>query len=113
MPRVAHALLSVLVGLGEELKVDISAEASLIVTGILAAYDAPADKVMNIASARRQATQLRRSIDGVLTSLFRIEEDLMQSENLTDLLQRFMESFVDKMLLQNYRSLKEIGRAQV
>lgn len=106
MPREAHALLSVLVGLGEELKVDISAEASLIDTGILAAYDAPADKVMNIASARRQATQLRRSIDGVLTSLFRIEEDLMQSEDLTDLLQRFMESFVDKLLLQNYRSLK-------
>lgn len=106
MPREAHALLSVLVGLGEELKVDISAEASLIDTGILAAYDAPADKVMNIASARRQATKLRRSIDGVLTSLFRIEEDLMQSEDLTDLLQRFMESFVDKLLLQNYRSLK-------
>ena len=106
MPREAHALLSVLVGLGEELKVDISAEASLIDTGILAAYDAPADKVMNIASARRQAIQLRRSIDGVLTSLFRIEEDLMQSEDLTDLLQRFMESFVDKLLLQNYRSLK-------
>lgn len=106
MPREAHALLSVLVGLGEELKVDISAEASLIDTGILAAYDAPADKVMNIASARRQATQLRRSIDGVLTSLFRIEEDLMQSEDLTDLLRRFMESFVDKLLLQNYRSLK-------
>jgi hypothetical protein len=106
MPREAHALLSVLVGLGEELKVDISAEASLIDSGILAAYDAPADKVMNIASARRQAIQLRRSIDGVLTSLFRIEEDLMQSEDLTDLLQRFMESFVDKLLLQNYRSLK-------
>lgn len=106
MPREAHALLSMLVGLGEELKVDISAEASLIDSGILAAYDAPADKVMNIASARRQAIQLRRSIDGVLTSLFRIEEDLMQSEDLTDLLQRFMESFVDKLLLQNYRSLK-------
>lgn len=106
MPREAHALLSMLVGLGEELKVDISAEASLIDSGILAAYDAPADKVMNIASARRQAVQLRRAIDGVLTSLFRIEQDLMQSEDLADLLQRFMESFVDKLLLQNYRSLK-------
>ena len=106
MPREAHALLSVLVGLGEELKVDISAEASLIDSGILAAYDAPADKVMNIASARRQAIQLRRSIDGVLTSLYRIEEDLMQSEDLTDLLHRFMESFVDKLLLENYRTLK-------
>ena len=106
MPREAHALLSMLVGLGEELKVDISAEASLIDSGILAAYDAPADKVMNIASARRQAVQLRRAIDGVLTSLFRIEQDLMQSENLIDLLERFMESFVDKLLLQNYRSLK-------
>ena len=106
MPREAHALLSVLVGLGEELKVDISAEASLIDSGILAAYDAPADKVMNIASARRQAIQLRRSVDGILTSLYRIEEDLMQSENLTDLLQRFMENFVDKLLLENYRTLK-------
>ena len=106
MPREAHALLSLLVGLGEELKVDISAEASLIDSGILAAYDAPADKVMNIASARRQAVQLRRAIDGVLTSLFRIEQDLMESEDLTDLLERFMESFVDKLLLQNYRSLK-------
>lgn len=106
MPREAHALLSVLVGLSEELKIDISAEASLIDSGVLAAYDAPADKVMNIASARRQAIQLRRSIDGVLTSLYRIEEDLMQSENLTDLLQRFMESFVDKLLLENYRALK-------
>ena len=106
MPREAHALLAMLVGLGEELKVDISAEASLIDSGILAAYDAPADKVMNIASARRQAVQLRRAIDGVLTSLFRIEQDLMQSEDLTDLLKRFMESFVDKLLLQNYRSLK-------
>ena len=90
MPREAHALLSRLVGLAEELKVDISAEASLIDSGILAAYDAPADKVMNIASARRQAVQLRRAIDGVLTSLFRIEQDLMQSEDLADLLQRFM-----------------------
>lgn len=106
MPREAHALLSMLVGLGEELKVDISAEASLIDSGILAAYDAPADKVMNIASARRQAIQLRRSIDGVLTSLYRIEENLMQSEDLTDLLHRFMESFVDKLLLENYRTLK-------
>ncbi len=106
MPREAHALLSTLVGLGEELKVDISAEASLIDSGILAAYDAPTDKVMNIASARRQAVQLRRSIDGVLTSLFRIEQDLMQSEDLGDLLERFMESFVDRLLLQNYRSLK-------
>ena len=106
MPREAHALLSVLVGLSEELKVDISAEASLIDSGILAAYDAPADKVMNIASARRQAIQLRRSIDGVLTSLYRIEEDLMQSEDLTDLLQRFMTSFVDQLLLENYRTLK-------
>ncbi len=106
MPREAHALLSVLVSLGEELKVDISAEASLIDSGILAAFDAPADKVMNIASARRQAIQLRRSIDGVLTSLYRIEEDLMQSEDLTDLLQRFMESFVDRLLLENYRTLK-------
>ena len=106
MPREAHALLSMLVGLGEELKVDISAEASLIDSGILAAYESPADKVMNIASARRQAIQLRRSIDGVLTSLYRIEENLMQSEDLKDLLQRFMESFVDKLLLENYRTLK-------
>ncbi len=106
MPREAHALLSMLGGLGEELKVDISAEASLIDSGILAAYDAPADKVMNIASARRQSIQLRRSIDGVLTSLYRIEENLMQSEDLADLLQRFMESFVDKLLLENYRTLK-------
>lgn len=106
MPREAHALMSALVGLGEELKVDISAEASLIDSGILAAYEAPADKVMNIASARRQAIQLRRSIDGVLTSLYRIEEDLMTSDDLADLLGRFMESFVDKLLLENYRVLK-------
>ena len=105
-PREAHALLSTLVGLGEELKVDISAEASLIDSGILAAYDAPTNKVMNSASARRQAVQLRRAIDGVLTSLFRIEQDLMQSEDLSDLLERFMESFVEKLLLQDYRSLK-------
>ena len=61
---------------------------------------------MNIASARRQAVQLRRSIDGVLTSLHRIEEDLMQSEGLADLLTKFMERFVEKLLLENYRSLK-------
>ena len=106
MPREAHALLSKLIEIGEELKVDISAEASLIDSGILAAYDAPAEKVMNIASARRQAVQLRRAIDGVLSSLFRIEQDLMESEDLSDLLERFMESFVDRLLLQNYRSLK-------
>jgi hypothetical protein len=44
---------------------------------------------MNIASARRQAVQLRRSIDGVLTSLHRIEEDLMKSDGLADLLAKF------------------------
>lgn len=106
MPREAHALLSSLITLKEELKVDISAEASLIDSGILAAYQDPAGKVMNIASARRQAVQLRRSIDGVLTSLHRIEEDLMQSEGLVDLLAKFMERFVEKLLLENYRSLK-------
>jgi hypothetical protein len=106
MPREAHALLSALITLKEELKVDISAEASLIDSGILAAYQDPADKVMNIASARRQAVQLRRSIDGVLTSLHRIEEDLMRSEGLADLLAKFMDRFVEKLLLQNYRTLK-------
>jgi hypothetical protein len=52
MPREAHALLSALMTLKEELKVDISAEASLIDSGILAAYQDPAGKVMNIAGAR-------------------------------------------------------------
>lgn len=106
MPREAHALLSALVTLKEELKIDISAEASLIDSGILAAYQDPAGKVMNIASARRQAVQLRRSIDGVLTSLHRIEEDLMRSEGLADLLAKFMDRFVEKLLLENYRTLK-------
>jgi hypothetical protein len=106
MPREAHALLSALVTLEEELKVNISAEASLIDSGVLAAYQDPASKVMNIASARRQAVQLRRSIDGVLTSLHRIEEDLMKSDGLADLLAKFMERFVEKLLLQNYRLLK-------
>lgn len=106
MPREAHALISALVTLQEELKVNISAEASLIDSGIIAAYQDPAGKVMNIASARRQAIQLRRSIDGVLTSLHRIEEDLMRSEGLADLLATFMERFVEKLLLQNYRLLK-------
>lgn len=106
MPREAHALLSSLITLKEELKVDISAEASLIDSGIIAAYQDPVGKVMNIASARRQAVQLRRSIDGVLTSLHRIEEDLMRSEGLADLLARFMERFVEKILLENYRALK-------
>lgn len=106
MPREAHALLSSLITLKEELKVDIAAESSLIDSGILAAYQDPAGKVMNIASARRQAVQLRRSIDGVLTSLHRIEEDLMKSEGLADLLAKFMERFVEKLLLENYRALK-------
>lgn len=106
MPREAHALLSSLITLKEELRVDISAEASLIDSGIIAAYQDPAGKVMNIASARRQAVQLRRSIDGVLTSLHRIEEDLMRSDGLADLLARFMERFVEKLLLENYRALK-------
>src|SRR5205823_7319996 len=79
---------------------------SLIDSGIIAAYQDPAGKVMNIASARRQAVQLRRSIDGVLTSLHRIEEDLMKSDGLADLLAKFMERFVEKLLLQNYRLLK-------
>jgi hypothetical protein len=48
----------------------------------------------------------RRSIDGVLTSLYRIEEDLMRSEGLADLLTKFMERFVEKLLLENYRALK-------
>jgi Family of unknown function (DUF5716) len=106
MPREAHALMSALITLQEELKVNISAEASLIDSGILAAYEDPAGKVMNIASARRQSIQLRRAIDGVLTSLHRIEEDLMKSDGLADLLTKFMERFVDKLLLQNYRQLK-------
>lgn len=106
MPREAHALLSALITLKEELKVDISAELSLIDSGILAAYQDPSGKVMNIASARRQAVQLRRSIDGVLTSLHRIEEDLMKSDGLADLLAKFMERFVEKLLLENYRALK-------
>lgn len=106
MPREAHALMSALVTLEEELKVNISAEASLIDSGILAAYQDPASKVMNISSARRQAIQLRRSIDGVLTSLHRIEEELMKSDGLADLLAKFMERFVEKLLLQNYRQLK-------
>jgi hypothetical protein len=106
MPREAHALLSALITLKEELKVDISAESSLIDSGVLAAYQDPSGKVMNIASARRQAVQLRRSIDGVLTSLHRIEEDLMKSDGLADLLAKFMERFVEKLLLENYRALK-------
>ena len=61
---------------------------------------------MNIASARRQAVQLRRSIDGVVTSLHRIEEDLMRSDGLADLLTKFMDRFVEKLLLENYRALK-------
>jgi hypothetical protein len=106
MPREAHALLSALITLKEELRVDISAEASLIDSGIAAAFQDPAGKVMNIASARRQAVQLRRAVDGVLTSLHRIQEDLMRSESLSDLLTRFMERFVEKLLLENYRALK-------
>ncbi len=106
MPREAHALLSALITLKEELKVNISAEASLIDSGIIAAYQDPTGKVMNIASASRQAVQLRRSIDGVLTSLHRIEEDLMQSDGLADLLAKFMDRFVEKLLLENYRALK-------
>jgi hypothetical protein len=106
MPREAHALLSSLITLKEELRVDISAEASLIDSGIIAAYQDPTAKVMNIASARRQAVQLRRSIDGVLTSLHRIEKDLMQSDGLADLLTKFMERFVEKLFLANYRTLK-------
>jgi len=106
MPREAHALLSSLITLKEELRIDISAESSLIDSGIMAAYQDPAGKVMNIASARRQAVQLRRSIDGVLTSLHRIEEDLMKSDGLADLLAKFMERFVEKLLLENYRALK-------
>lgn len=106
MPREAHALLSSLITLKEELKVDISAEASLIDSGIFAAYEDPVGKVMNIASARRQAVQLRRSLDGVLTSLHRIEDDLMKSDSLADLLTKFMERFVEKLLLENYRALK-------
>lgn len=106
MPREAHALLSSLITLKEELRIDISAESSLIDSGIIAAYQDPAGKVMNIASARRQAVQLRRSIDGVLTSLHRIEEDLMKSDGLADLLAKFMERFVEKLLLENYRALK-------
>nr|WP_281720717.1 Wadjet anti-phage system protein JetA family protein [Nitrosomonas nitrosa] len=106
MPREAHALLSSLMTLKEELRVDISAESSLIDTGVLAAYQDPAGKIMNIASARRQAIQLRRSVDGVLTSLYRIEEDLMRSGSLADLLAKFMERFVEKLLLENYRALK-------
>ena len=72
----------------------------MIDSGILAAYQDPSGKVMNIASARRQAVQLRRSIDGVLTSLHRIEEDLMKSDGLADLLAKFMERFVEKLLLE-------------
>jgi hypothetical protein len=106
MPREAHALLSSLITLKEELRIDISAESSLIDSGIIAAYQDPAGKVMNIASGRRQAVQLRRSIDGVLTSLHRIEEDLMKSDGLADLLAKFMERFVEKLLLENYRALK-------
>lgn len=106
MPREAHALLSSLITLKEELKVDVSAEASLIDSGIIAAYQDPAGKVMNVASARRQAVQLRRSIDGILTSLHRVEEDLMRSDGLADLLAKFMERFVEKILLENYRALK-------
>lgn len=106
MPREAHALLSSLITLKEELRIDISAESSLIDSGIIAAYQDPSGKVMNIASARRQAVQLRRSIDGVLTSLHRIEEGLMKSDGLADLLAKFMERFVEKLLLENYRALK-------
>jgi hypothetical protein len=42
----------------------------------------------------------------VLTSLHRIEEDLMKSDGLADLLAKFMERFVEKLLLENYRALK-------
>jgi len=110
MPREAHALLSSLITLREELKVDISAEASLIDSGIIAAYQDPVGKVMNIASARRQAVQLRRSIDGVLTSLHRIEEDLMRSEGLADLLARFMERFVEKRASSKRPDGMPVGR---
>jgi Family of unknown function (DUF5716) len=54
MPREAHALLSALITLKEELKVDISAESSLIDSGILAAYQDPSGKIMNIASVSRR-----------------------------------------------------------
>jgi len=106
MPRESHALLSALITLKEELTINVSAESSLIDSGIIAAYQDPAGKVMNIASARQQALRLRRSVDGVLTSLHRIEEDLMNSEGLADLLAKFMERFVEKLLLENYRALK-------
>src|SRR5262249_2244556 len=36
----------------------------------------------------------------------RIEEVLMKSDGLADLLARFMERFVEKLLLENYRALK-------
>jgi hypothetical protein len=106
MPREAHALLSALIGISEELSVDISAEASLVDSGIIAAYQDPAGKAVNIASARRQAILLRRSIDGVLTSLHRIEDEMMQTSGLAELLATFMDRFVEKLLLANYRALK-------
>jgi hypothetical protein len=42
----------------------------------------------------------------VVTSLHRIEEDLMRSDGLADLLAKFMDRFVEKLLLENYRALK-------
>ena len=71
MPREAHALLSSLITLKEELKVDISAESSLIDSGILAAYQDPAGKIINVASARRQAVQLRVRCDANYHGLLR------------------------------------------
>ncbi|WP_428410557.1 Wadjet anti-phage system protein JetA family protein [Hyphococcus sp.] len=106
MSRAGHALFAALKELGEELKVNLSAEAGFIDSGLQAAYDAPAKSAMNVRIARRQAGQLHRSISGVLSSLRSIESDLMKADSLADLLTQFMESFVEKLLLENYRALK-------
>lgn len=106
MPREAQFLLSALVNIQEELKVDIPGQASAIDSTIRAAYDDPVANVLNIATARRHAVQLRRAIDGVIASLYRIEQDLLSAPGLAELLARFMESFVEKLLLENYRALK-------
>ena len=75
MPREAHALLSSLITLKEELKVDISAESSLIDSGILAAYQDPAGKVM-----------LRRGLHAsdIAERLWDFEAGLIEDETAKD-----------------------------
>ena len=106
LPREAHALLFALTTLSEDLSVDIVAEASLVEAGLQSAYSDPAEKAVTIAAARAQALKLRGAVDGVLSSLRKIEVDMLETDGLSELLAQFMDHFVDQLLLQNYRALK-------